>query len=316
MKKKIIILQLLLLLGIFTQTKAQLNIKATKEQAEEQLNRLKATTTVFFYKKSKNFSIDSIKQAISSVWDLTPIIFEDINKAEKYMSNPKFSFFDIEGYVHTTSSQAISYSSVHYYLVLRVYKEEDKKGRTINTPLCRIELFPSYETIKLGTPHVFSNGYIDPDEVISNLYEKGVFYNWSAVLFKAQFAALSTELKNNERTWIYKNIKETNLPELLSKDTLYIPDYLLVSYNAFSGKEDKQDENIVSGYKYNYKICSEKELYQIFEVEKRGKFLLEYVKSSSDKFITIYDLQNKKIIYKRYTPMSYNIKKKDFEAIE
>ena len=296
--------------------KAQLNIKASKEEATEQLSKLKETSTVFFYKKSRNYPIDSIKQAITSSWDLTPLIFEDISKAEKYMTNPKFSYFDIEGYVNTSSSQALTYSNVHYYLVLRMYKEENKKGKIITTPLCRIELFPNYETMEIGTPPAYSRGYIDPEEVISELYDKGIFYNWSPILLKAQLAILSTELKNNERRWVYKSIKAPNLSEVISNDTLYIPNYLLVSFNALSGKEGKQEENILSGYKYNYKVCNESELFQIFEVEKRGRLLFEYVKSSSDKFITIYDVKDKTVLYRRYSPMSYNIKKRDFEVIE
>src|SRR6187455_767522 len=76
---------------------SQVNIKASKEEAADQLSRLKGTTTVFFYKKSRTYSIDSIKQAVTSAWDLTPIIFEDIAKADKYSANPKYSYFSIEG---------------------------------------------------------------------------------------------------------------------------------------------------------------------------------------------------------------------------
>lgn len=295
---------------IILETHAQVNIKASKEEAAEQLNKLKGTTTVFFYKKSRTYSIDSIKQAITSAWDLTPIIFEDISKREKYMSNPKYSYFSISGDIFTRTSSVLNHSSTHYYLVLRIFKEEDKRGNIITTPLCRIELFPNYETIGIGTPAY------DSDEIINGLYERGVFYNWSPVSLKAQIATLSTELKNNERRWVYKNIKNPNLSEIILNDTLYIPDYILVSFNKFSGKEKKQDENILSGYKYNYKVCNESELFQIFEVEKRGRLLFEYVKSSSDKFITIYDLKDKTILYRRYSPMSYNLKTKDFEVIE
>ncbi|MEO6254952.1 MAG: hypothetical protein ABIO79_16695 [Ferruginibacter sp.] len=316
MKKLLTVLLITTLLlssqGLF----AQVSIKASKEEAAEQLEKLKATTTVFFYKKSRNYSIDSIKQAVTSAWDLTPIIFEDIAKADKYTGNPKYSFFSIEGIAKTSRSTSISYTNTHYYLVLRIFKEETKKGKIKTTPLCRLELFPNYATMEIATPPHYGNDVLDGEEVVSELYDRGVFYNWSSITLKAMLGALTTELKNNERRWVYANVKSPDLTEILSKDTLYIPQYLLISYNAFSGKEKQKDENILSEYKYKYRVCTDKELYQIFEVEKRGRLLFEYVKSSTDKFISIYDLKEKKVIYKRYSPMSYNIKGKDLEAID
>lgn len=310
MKKIVLLFILLIHLFGLQDIKAQLNIKASKEEAIEQFNTLKATTTVFFYKKSKAYSIDSIKQAITSAWDLTPIIFEDFSKADKYMSNPKYSFFSIEGNSFTRTSAALTSTSTQYYLVLRIHKGEDKRGNIITTPLCRIELFPNYETLKIVT------GYDDSDDVIDKLYNRGIFYNWTPILLKAQFATISTELKNNERRWVFKNVKSSNFSEIIKNDTLYIPDYVLTSFNKYTGKAGEHDENIFSGYKYNFRVCNEIELFQIFEEEKRGRLLFEYVKSSSAKFVTIYDLKDKSIVYRRYSPMSYNVKKKDFEVIE
>lgn len=302
---------------------AQVNIKASKEEAAEQLTKLKGTTTVFFYKKSRTYSIDSIKQAVSSSWDLTPIIFEDINKLDKYTGNPKYSYFSIEGISKTTQVTNANTNTtrnlntnVHYYLVLRLFKEETKSGKIKTDPLCRIELFPDFETMEIATPKDFGNNNVDGESVVADLYDNGVFYNWSPITLKAMLGALTTDLKNNERRWVYANIKSPNLTQALSADTLYIPQYLLVSFNAWSKKEKSLDENILSGYKYKYRVCTDKELYQIFEVEKRGRLLFEYVKSSTDKFISIYDVKDKLILYKKYSPMSYNIKAKDLEAIE
>jgi len=307
MRKLLIVLIIAALLLSSQVLPAQVNIKASKDEAAEQLARLKGTTTVFFYKKSRTYSIDSIKQAVTSAWDLTPIIFEDINKAEKYIADPKYSFFSIEGISKTTTkttgitSRNIN-TNTHYYLVLRIYKEETKKGKIKTTPLCRIELFPNYETMVMATPPDYGNDVVDGEEVISELYDKGVFYNWSPVTLKAMLGAVGTELKNNERRWVYGNVKSPDLTETLSKDTLYIPEYLLVSYNAFSGKEKKKDENVLSDYKYKYRVCTDKELFQIFEVEKRGRLLFEYVKSSTDKFISIYDLKEKRLSIKNIHP--------------
>lgn len=280
-----------------------------KNITDDVIDRLKATKTVFFYKKDNSLAIDSLKQAISSGWKLTPIVFDGIENFGRYAGNPDYSYFVIEGVNTTTETKTINYSTTHYYLTLHLNKPAAKKGEPKLHGLCRIDLYPNYETIGVGS------GLKVPDNVIDKLYERGVFYNWSPILLKAQLEAVASNISNHIRPWLYENIKDDNLDQTLSKDTLYVPQRLLMSFNKFSGKEKEANENIFSGYKYKYKICTDDELFNIFEKEQRGRLLFEYVKSSTDKFVTVYDLKDKKIIYKKYTPVSYNLKTKDLEEI-
>lgn len=273
------------------------------------IDQLKATQTVFFYKKENGAANDSLEQAISEGWTLTKLIFDDLNNIGKYAGNPAYSYFVIEGVSTTVSrSNGFSYSNIHYYLALRLFKEVTKKGKVITDGLYRIELFPNFETMMMGQKG-------KKDEVIENLYAKGMFYNWSPVLLKANMATASTNLSNMTRPWLFQNIEEDNLSQLLSKDTLYVPQRLLISYNGWNGKEKDKEDNVFAGYRFKYKICTDAELFRIFEVEKRGRLLFEYVKSSTDKFITIHDLKQKKAIYRQYVPVSYNLKGKDISGI-
>ncbi len=202
------------------------------------------------------------------------------------------------------------YSNTHYYLSLRLFKEVSKKGKMLTNGLCRIELYPNIiDTLFTGS------GAPRRNNVIGKLYDKGGFYNWSPVLLGAQIAAVESNLKNHTRPWLFQDIKSDNLSALLSKDTLYVPASILMSFNKFNGKEARQGEEIFQGYPYKYRICSDEELYHIFQDEHRGRLLFEYVKSSTDKFVSIYDLKNKEIVYKKYTPISYNLKDKDIRKI-
>src|SRR5687767_4852632 len=70
----------------------------SKKFSNEMMDQLKATTTVFFYSKQQGSEIDSIKQAVAEAWKLTPLIFADISKFDKYASDPKYSYFIIEGF--------------------------------------------------------------------------------------------------------------------------------------------------------------------------------------------------------------------------
>lgn len=309
---KIKFLMPLLFLFAFAQVKAQYaEIRQAiqkQEFSDELINQLKTTKTVFFYSKQQVSQLDSVKQAVSEGWTFTPLIFEDISKFDKYATDPAYSYFIIEGIKSTSSSQTGSYSNIHYYLNLRLFKEINKKGKVSSTGFCRIELFPNAKTLFMG-----------PDDgigIIPTLYNKGTFLNWSPVLLKAKLAVVSTNLNNRLKPWHYEKVRNDNLSSLLSKDTLYVPKSLLMNFGGFTGKEKEQDENVFASYKYKYKICSDAELFEIFETKKQGKLLFEYVKSSTDKFITIYNVEKKEVIYRNYVPVSYNLKSKDIESIE
>jgi len=277
---------------------------------DELINKLKATTTVFFHNKINEAQNDSIEAVIKSSWTLTPIIFDDIENFAKYASDPKFSYFIIEGNTTVHSSSSNTYSNTHYYLTLRLFKDIGKKG-VINTyGFCRIELYPNFRTLNIGAPGGGTG------KAINNLYNKGMFYNWTPVLLKAQLSAVEQNIQSKTRPWLFQNVTDEKLVKILSRDTLYVPKSILMSFNKFTGKESNEKESVLSGYPYKYKVCTDSELYRIFETEKRGRLLFEYVKSSTDKFISIYDLKDKKIIYKKYSPMSYNLKSKDLEKMD
>ena len=306
MQKRIFALYLAILCSLTTMAQYA-DIQAaiqSKKFSNEMMDQLKATTTVFFYSKQQGSEIDSIKQAVTDGWKLTPLIFDDINRFEKYASNPKYSYFIIEG----ITKQSNYTSNTHYYINLRLFKEVNRKGNILTTGLCRIELYPNTQTLNMNSGKT--------DEVIGNLYSKGIFYNWSPILLKAQLEAVAANLEKSFKPGHYEEVKDKDLTSILSTDTLYVPQSVLMSFNAFSGKEKEKHEELFGKYRYQYRICSESELFDLFQTSKKGRLLFEYVKSSTDKLITIYDLQQKKVIYRNYVPLSYNIKSKDIEDIK
>ena len=86
-----------------------------------------------------------------------------------------------------------------------------------------------------------------------------------------------------------------------------------MDFNGFTGKEK---ENIFEDNKHLDRICTDEELYDIVETQKRGRFLIEYVKSSTDKFVTVYNVKKKTVVYKNDAGVSYNLKSKDVERIK
>lgn len=271
--------------------------------SKEILDQLKATTTVFFYSKLQESQIDSIKQAVAEGWKVTPLIFDDISNADKYTSDPKYSYFIISKYTTETRSGSGSYSNTHYFLSLRLFREKNKKGNIITTGLCRIELYPNYNTL-FGVNKA------------ENMYNKGAFFNWSPILLKAQLQVVSDNLENSFEPNHYGEFKEKDLANILSTDTLYVPASILMSFNPYTVNEKEKEDNVFNDYAFKYRICTDSELFDVFQTRKTGRFLFEYVKSSTDKFITVYDLQQKRVIYRNYSGLSYNLKSKDIKRIK
>jgi hypothetical protein len=271
--------------------------------SKEILDQLKATTTVFFYSKLQESQIDSIKQAVGEGWKITPLIFDDISNSNKYTSDPKYSYFIITKYTSESRSGSGSYSNTHYFLSLRLFKEKTKKGNINTIGFFRTELYPNYQTL-------FGKNEAE------NMYNKGAFFNWSPILLKAQLEVISSNLENSLEPDHYGEFKEKDLAKILSTDTLYVPASLLMSFNPLTANEKEKEDNVFKDYAFKYRICTDSELFDIFQTSKRGRFLFEYVKSSTDKFITIYDLQQKKVIYRDYVGLSYNLKSKDIKRIK
>ena len=273
-----------------------------KKYSDDVISTLKTTKTVFFYKNESGKSLDSLKEAITSAWDLTPIIFDTYFNIEKYYSGTEYSYFVIEGGKTHYSVQKLPgpegypgskiVNATHFYLVLRLPFEGG---------LSRIELYPDSKTLLAD---------YDKREV----YYKGSFYNWSPVFLKAHLEVLSTNLKNNTRIGLFDDKKSDSLKELLSSDTLYISASDFLKFNIFSGKESVKSSKLFDEYRFPYRVCTDDELYTIFVTQKRGRFLFEYVKSSSWKFITVYDCKNKDILYRKNSN-GHNLRGSDLSAI-
>lgn len=288
-----------------------------KTFSAQTIDSLKKTTTIFFYQKADIPTLDTLRRMLTEAWDITPLIFVEGTKAAEYMGNPAYSYFvnssyDVDMMVGGTSSNpgdpyAASnpgtYASwTHYYLLLQF-------GGKDATNLCRIELYPKFRTAKPK-----GQDYYDIDRNI--FYSRILFHNWTPLLLKAQLQEAAANIKNKFRPCLYDIVKAENLTELLTGDTLYVPKSLLLDFNILNGNENYQGDDIFSGYKYKYRLCTDEELYDIFEVQKRGRLLFENVISSTFKYITIHDMRDKKIVYRNFVQDSKTIKAKDIKAIK
>jgi hypothetical protein len=135
------------------------------------------------------------------------------------------------------------------------------------------------------------------------------------ILIKAQLQRASANIKNKIRPKTSEYMKTDNFSQLLANDTLYIPISILDDYDPLTWADKTNKDNIFNLYPHKYRFCTDAELYQIFETEQRGRLLFEFVRSFKEKFITIYDLIDKKPVYRQQSVIRYHLHEKDIDRL-
>lgn len=268
------------------------------------IDELTKTKTVFFYKNEDSSRLDLLKELLVSAWSMSELIFSPFSDFDKYACNDNYSYLVIESWPWPIPSD--NRIITQYYLSLRTFKYCKYNYKMVTEGLYRIELTPDDGA---GNCHFRGNGFAS----VWQLYQTKKFGNWSPMLLKAKLQVANSNLKNKIRPDLYKNIRAAQLAELLAKDTLYVPESLMTTF--YEKNSQGKAAEYFNEYKYSYRICSDDELYEIFEKEKRGRLLFEYVQSYPDRYVTVYDLKDKQVVYKKYTT-GYTLRPKDIRKIE
>lgn len=115
--------------------------------------------------------------------------------------------------------------------------------------------------------------------------------------------------------------KDDFLPELkkLTNNKLYIPSYMTIKYNGWTGKDSEgDDENIqkiFKKYDYKYEVISDEELNRKI-LNNEELYYLRYVRMNAERFLQVVNSKTGEIIYRNYiTGLSYKIKSKHIKEL-
>lgn len=217
------------------------------------------------------------------------------------------------GGLHKTK-RGSSYQQIHFYFEFWDLKDgffENKKDKKINykkdvNQIARLEVFTDESLLK------------DMDEIFLTEYDSDKHLrNWGPGVLKNNIQALMTYLNSNEDKNLFSKIRNEEKIRLLRTDTLYVVDYLLIKRNKYNGDESKRfkEKDIFEFYKSNYKIITIEELNNKI-LNNEEFYYLSYLRSSSNKFVSIINSKTGEYIYSAYNPMSYNFNSKDLRAIQ
>lgn len=318
MKSRTVISLLFLVLfsGITITTLAQIGTDNLKE-----VEKIKKGTTYVVMYNPNSPRVAPFIQAFKDAWTLSRLEFIRYSEMESHLS-PENSFFSIGGYETTTENfvdvrgirrKTGEYSNTHLYLELWVPNEKyftQNKQKPLRekdkVQVARIELYTDYETLK--APETIHQ--MDFDGL-------GHIRNWGPGMLKNYLQTLTFFLNKGEKRFIAsKTFNEQELSKLKTS-TLYVPDYVLVKFNMFTGDESKQhkEEDLFEDYKLKYQVLSTKKLNDNILNDPSGFYYLLYVKSSTDKFVSVINSKTGEIIYSEYTGVKYNLKSGDLKDL-
>lgn len=293
-----------------------------------EINRLKKSVTYVAMKDTASEVVQPYKEIFRKYWTISKVEFILYNDILKYVSDDA-SFFTIGGYTTTStfmrmSAQGgqrpgLSYENTHLYYELWVCdpkvlekwknrkKKKDELPDSVKKIIGRIELYTDFETLA------------KPENIYQSDYDGGGhIYNWGPGYLKNDIQLLMTLLEKEEKRWLFKSETDERQIKKLKKETLYVPDYVLIKFNKFNGDESKRhdEKDLLSDYKLPYKLISNAELNRKIIEETEPFYYLVYIKSSTDKYVSVYNSQTGELVYTTYTGISYNLKDKDFGKLE
>ncbi|MEZ5059213.1 MAG: hypothetical protein R2879_19430 [Saprospiraceae bacterium] len=288
----------------------------------DEVGKIKNGTTYIAMKDPGSEKSKPYIKVFKDNWTLSKIEFIKYTDIEKYISKGS-SFLTMGGYetnvqfttlYHNGSSRnGINYSNTHLYLELwtcddKYFEKERKKFKDrYKNEVARIELFTDFETLR------------DPDKLYQSEYDgEGHIRNWGPGILKNYLQALMSFLNKKEDRSLYSGIMNKEEIKKLKNEVLYVPDYVLMKFNKFTGDESKKhdEKEIFEEYDLKYQLISTDDLNQKILENKEKFYYLIYIKSSTDKYITVINSQNGELIYSKYSPMSYNIKPDDLEELQ
>ncbi len=306
----------LILVLTFSSAKAQFGILDPT-----QIPKIKTGKTYILMQDPSSLEAQPFIEVFKRYWTFSSfeiISYEDVSTKIK----PGVFFFGIDWLSKTVTNYrvdpggyrrpSLTYDFTHFFLSISTYsdkffnKEEKKRDYSDRSFITRTELYTDF--FLLEYPDSLRNLSYDGDQHI---------YNWSPGILKNYIQQLMRDLEKGEKRSLYTAIYDQEEISKLKEQTLYVPDYILTKFSKMSGKEDKKHEEseIFKDYPHQYKLVSSEKLNEMILQEAEPFYYLLYLKSSTDKYLTVINSQTGKIVYSFYYPISYNIEPADLKDL-
>ncbi|OUD26122.1 hypothetical protein [Flavobacterium psychrophilum] len=298
---------------------AQISISNVKD-----IEKVKGTTTYITMNDPNDAVSLKYAEIFKKYWTFSKIEFIKYADINKYL-NANSSFLNLGGYTTNVESYklysngsrnlGIKWENTHLYLELWTCSEKflKKKGDSSKefkekdkNQIARLELYTDFQTLR--TPE---------NLFLTNFGCENHIRNWGEGLLKNHLQNMIMYLEMGKEKSLYSPIINDSEIKKLQNKTLYIPDYAFTKFNAFTGDESKKhdEKELLEDYKPKYQVISTKELNEKILKNEEPFFYLQYIKSSTDKYVSVINSQTGEVVYSSYSPASYNLKSGDLKDL-
>ncbi len=279
----------------------------------DDLQRLKATTTIFTIPVSQYHLKEDFEKAIKETWKVTP--FKIVKASELYdYLQPEYSIFSFGGVFKMVQGRGGgTITNIYYDLWM---PEFDKEGKVKDQEFfARIGMFADIETLLNAFELAFSRK--ESGRLLPYLNSRE-YHNWGAGFLKGYLRVINDKLENGATISPYTSLENNEALTSLRNDTLYIPEYVMLHFSPIRRKEKQREADEVLNnktYPYPAKVISSAVLDQmILESPNPLKYLV-YLRSNTEKFVSLYSSDEQSLVYADFVKLSFNFQDKDLEKL-
>lgn len=283
--------------------------------SKEVMAQFKQTTTYFILQERDYRNQEAFQQAIAKVWTVTP--FKIIKPEEMSgLDKQKSSFFFFGGFVTIRYSSSTTTYHTHLSYDLFMLKA-NQKGNLEQQLFGKFMLHLDSDSYR-NTMRFATNQKTFSQKITPYLYSEAQMQNWTPLMLSGYLKVVNDGLQQESLRSVFAESLDKNALQRLQAETLYIPNYVNTKFNMFTmGEKDAEEdtEDLKSAYPYPAQYVSTEELSNIAAQHPEGIWYLSYIKSSTDKYVGIFNSKTGEMIFNFYVPMSYNFKMKDMRRI-
>lgn len=277
------------------------------------LDDLRSTTTVFTLPDADMAMKNQYEAAIGKVWKLTKFKVASRQEGMRLLGQPGYSAFVLGGWTVQRGN------SVNTHLAYDLVMMKEGRGDRLKPEyFARIILHPDPETVKESMRSL--NRRNGDESMADYLYEQASFANLNPGMLAGYLKEVNDRLAEGSERGAFESTSDDQAPQALRRDTLFVPDYVLTKMNMFTGAEraddnDDADDDLAKAYPFPVKVVSTADINRRILAGGKPIYYLVYVRSSTDKFVCVYESGKGRLLYAQYSPASYNFKMKDLSRL-
>ena len=188
----------------------------------------------------------------------------------------------------------------------KMFAKNKKLKQHLKEEIARLELYPDIDLYK--DEKLLDNTDCDYG---------GHFRNWGLGYAKNLFQQLAIYLKKGKEKKLHFENEFVNKAQInkLRRDTLFIPQYLLIKERLFISQEKKRDESMFEDYKKKHQLLSEEELNDKIVNCTKPFYYISYVHDDASKWFCVVNAFTGEVVYCDFSHFNANAAAGDFKDL-